>query len=250
MSAQSGYVGVFCPRCDRAGTPARVVRQMAAKQEGMLVKCNQCGAIYNYQQLMSTHPRMDKVDFVEKPPAGYVTIPLWLHPEVVEAWKRKFPSNWQTTLSSAMTALADPDAVLIEGEYAREMASIGIRRGREVLGLAKKVKDLEEEVAALRLREQTLRQFFSGLGLAMPQPANQPPSSALPSADPVLPPVGPDGRVLTPPRAQFSSLQDDGSGLLVPADGSEPVAPSQFSFPQGAAPAADVRPSFIVNNLR
>ena len=252
MSAQSGFTGLWCVRCDRAGTPARLVRQMAAKQEGMLLKCLGCGGVFSYAALMSANPkpRMDKVDFVEKQPAGTQTVPLWLHPEVITALQTKFPSNLLTTLHSAVTALADPDAVLIEGEYAREMASIGIRRGREVLGLAKKVKDLEEEVAALRLREQTLRQFFSGLGLAMPQPANQPPSSALPSADPVLPPVGPDGRVLTPPRAQFSSLQDDGSGLLVPADGSEPVAPSQFSFPQGAAPAADVRPSFIVNNLR
>src|ERR1700690_4248843 len=174
MSSQSGLVGVWCPRCDKAGTPSRVVRQMAAKQEGMLVKCPTCGAVYNYQQLMSTHPRMDKVEFVEKQPAGTQSVPLWLHPEILTALQQKFPSNLLTTLHSAVTALADPDSVLIEGEYAREMASPGIRRGREVLGMAKELKELRDENAQLKLRENTLRAFFSGLGLAMPQVASQP----------------------------------------------------------------------------
>lgn len=247
MSAQSGYVGVFCPRCDKTNTPSRVVRQMAAKQEGMLVKCNQCGAIYNYQQLMASHPRMDKPDFVEKPPAGTQSVPVWLHPEIVAALQQKWP-NFLTTLHSAVTALADPDSVLIEGEHAREIAAIGIKTGRQLLGLAKRTKELEEENAALKLRENTLRQFFSGLGLAMPQLAAQGAPNQVSPTDPL--PTDAAGNPLQPPRAQFSQLTDDGSGLLVPAAGSEPVAPSQFTFPQGAAPAADVRPAFITSNLR
>lgn len=245
MSSQSGLVGVWCPRCDKANTPTRVVRQMAAKQEGMLVKCPTCGAVYNYQSLMASHPRMDKPDFVEKQPPGTQSISLWLHPEVILALQSKWP-NFLTTLHSAVTALADPDSVLIEGEHAREMAAIGVKTGRQVLGMAKRLRELEDEAAGLRLREQTLRQFFLGLGLAMPALANQPASQ--PTDLPLQPPVDAAGNVLTPPRAQFSQLRDDGSGLLVP-DG-EPVAPSQFSFPTGAAPAADSRPAFVTTNLR
>jgi hypothetical protein len=224
---------------------------MAAKQEGMLVKCQGCGAIYNYQSLMASKPRMDKVEFVEKQPPGTQTVPLWLHPEVVAALQAKFPSNLLTTLHSAVTALADPDSVLIEGQYAREMAQIGVRKGREVLALAKEVKELRDEVAAMKLREQTLRQFFSGLGLAMPALASQ--SANQPANDlPAQLPVDERGNPLTPPRAQFSQLQDDGSGLLVPADGTDQMQQpaSQFTFPADAAPAADTRPAFVTTNLR
>ncbi len=254
MSSQSGLTGYWCPSCDRAGTPARLVRKMAAKQEGMLMECQSCKRVYSYDSLMRLRPRMDKVEFVEKQPAGTQTLPLWLHPEVIAALQSKFPSNLLTTLHSAVTALADPDAVLIEGDYAREMASIGVRKGREVLALAKEVKELREQNAAMRLKEETLRQFFGGLGMAMPQLVSQPGQSASPSepsADNLAPPVDAQGNVIAPPHAQFAQLREDGSGLLVPADGSDPMASpaGQFSFPAGAAPAADSRPAFVTTNL-
>jgi uncharacterized protein YfaS (alpha-2-macroglobulin family) len=143
-------------------------------------------------------------------------------------------------MHSAVTSLADPDSVLIEGQYAREMAAIGIKTGRQVLSLAKEVKELRESVAAMKLKEETLRQFFGSMGMMMPQPINQPAPEAIP--------VDTQGNPLTPPRAQFTQLRDDGNGLLVPADGSEPA--TQFSFPTGAAPAASAVPAFVTTNLR
>jgi len=264
MSSQSGFTGIWCPACDRAQTPTRLIRQMAAKQEGMLLKCPTCSRTFSYAALMASNPkpRMDKVEFVEKQPPGTQILPLWIYPEVIAALQQKFPSNLMTTLCSAITALADPDAVLIEGDYAREMASIGVKRGREVLALAKEVKELREAVAAARLREQTLQQFFGSIGMAMPQPLAQQPAQqpasqsvsqpASPSADPTALPVDEQGNPLVPPHAQFSSLREDGSGMLVPSDGSDPMASpaSQFSFPTGAVPAADARPGFITRNLR
>ena len=249
MSSASGFSGIFCPACDKSGTPTQLVRQMAAKQEGMLLKCPTCSRTYSYAALMDPKnlnpPRKVKLEFTEKQPAGFITLPLWLHPEVVESLRRKFPSNLLTTLSSAVTALADPDSVLIEGPYAREMSGLGIKTGRQVLGMAKELKDLREQVNELKLRENTLRQFFSGMGLAMPQLVNQP---ASPSADTLTPPLDAAGNPLTPPRTQFAQLEDNGSGLLVPADGKEQVG--QFSFPTGETPVADGRPGFVTGNLR
>ena len=253
MSSQSGFTGYWCSACDKAGTPARLIRQMGAKQEGMLLKCQSCGHVYSYAAVSDpanpNRPRMDKIEFVEKQPAGTVILPLWLHPEVVEALRQKFPSNLLTTLSSANTALADPDSVLIEGQYAREMAGLGIKTGRQVLGMAKELKELREANTAMKLKEETLRQFFGGMGLAMPQMASQ---SASPSADNLAAPVDAAGNVLAPPHTQFASLRDDGSGLLVPTDGSDPMAGpgGQFAFPTGTAPIADARPPFVTSNLR
>lgn len=248
MSSQSGFSGLFCPPCDRAGTPTQLVRQMASKQEGMLLKCPTCSRTFSYAVLTAPNnpnpPRKAKLEFVEKPPSGTQTLPLWLYPEVIEALRQKFPSNLLTTLSSAVTALADPDSVLIEGEWAREMAGLGIKRGREVLALAKEVKELRESVAAMRLREETLRQFFGSMGMMMPQPLASQPSS--PAVDNQTAPVDANGNPLSPPRAQFSQLREDG-GLLVDASGQEPT--TQFVYPQGTAPAADARPGFVTGNL-
>lgn len=250
MSSQSGFSGIFCTACDRAGTPTQLVRQLAAKQEGMLLKCPTCSRTFSYAALTSPNnpnpPRKAKLEFVEKQPGGTQTLPLWLYPEVIEALRQKFPANLLTTLSSAVTALADPDSVLIEGEWAREMAGLGIKRGREVLSLAREVKELRESVAAARLREDTLRQFFGSMGMMMPQPLSQPPAS--PSADSAIPPTDAAGNPLHPPRSQFSQLRENESGLLVDASGQEPT--SQFVYPQGTAPAADARPAFVTGNLR
>jgi len=244
MSSQSGFSGIFCPACDQSGTPSQLVRSnQAGARAVMALKCPVCGRTYSYAALMDSNnphpPRKAKIEFTEKPPAGTQLVTLWLHPDAVVAWHRKFPANPITTMSSAITALVDPDSVLIEGQYAREMASIGIKTGKEVLGMAKEVKELRDEVASLRLREQTLRQFFGSLGMAMPQPLAQQPSS--PSTDITTPPVDEYGNPLTPPRADFIPLVEVGG---------EPEVTSQFSFPTGAAPTADARPGFITRNLR
>lgn len=252
MSTQQGFTGIWCPACDRAGSPARLVRQMSGKREGMLLQCPN-GHQTTYDAVMRLRPRMDKPDFTEKQPAGTIVLPLWIHPEVLEAFKRKFPANWQTTLCSAVTALADPDSVLIEGEAARDMAAIGVKRGREVLGLAREVKELREKLAAEQAQMATLRAFFGGMGLAMPQSANAPAPVPVPSGPPTL--VDGHRNPSLPPAARFQDLVDDGSGMLVPANGGpEPESPFTLDtgIDTGSPPAApaDGRPGFVTGNLR
>lgn len=250
MSTQSGPLGVWCPQCDRDQRPCRLVRkQGGTRQEGMVVACPQCHRQYNYAQLMRAvpPPRMDPLPNQEKQPPGTSTISVWIYPEVLSALQSKFPQNLQTTLCSLLTAVADPDTVVIEGEYARQMAELGIKRGREVLSLAREVKDLREQVEAMKLERQTLQQFFGALGMAMPGMAQAAaPGSQFPSQQPLL---GPDGQPLRPPHQQFAYLDESGGEMVETGAAAGQPAP-QFTFGQGAAPTASAVPGFVVGNLR
>lgn len=260
MSIQpSNYTGIYCPACDLAQTPARVVRkQGGSRQEGMLVQCPQCQRVYNYSSLMAQHPRMDQLPAIEQQPKGTIVHPIWVYPEVIEALGRKFPQNLQTTLCSLLTAVADQDTVVIEGNYAREMAGLGIKRGREVLALAKEVKELREQVTQMKLERQTLQQFFGALGMAMPGAAQaQPPQTQ--STAQTMQQLQTEGMPAAPPppHPAFSRMETDENGMLVESvvggsiGGSpSPAPPQQFSFPQGAAPMPSVTPGFVTGSLR
>lgn len=255
MSTQStNFTGIYCPACDLAKTPARVVRKRGdAKQEGMLVQCPQCQRVYNYSALMAQHPRMDPLPTVEQQPKGTIIHPVWAYPEVIEALRQKFPQNFQTTLCSLLTAVADPDTVVIEGNYAREMAGLGIKRGREVLALAKEVKELREQVAQLKLERQTLQQFFGALGMAMPGAMQMQPPAQLQQS-----PMPAENIAAPPPHPSFSRMVTDENGMLVESVSGEmdggpslaPAPPQQFSFPQGPAPEPSVTPGFVTGSLR
>jgi hypothetical protein len=198
----------------------------------MVVRCANQLHTYNYPTLMKMNPRMDKPDFIEKQPPNTVTLALWVYPEVLESLKQKFEHNLNTTLCSAITALADPDTVLIEGEHAREIASLGIKRGREVLGLAREVKELRTKLERAQIQMEALAPIFQAMGIN----AN---AGAAPAE-------GANGQK-QPPRAQFENLVESDTGLLMPASGRESTG--NFSY-AGPKPAASATPGFVTNNLR
>lgn len=228
----AGLEHIYCPLCDRAGTPSRMVKMQGGhRTEGMAVKCANGLHTFSYAKLMSMQPRMDKPDFIEKQPPNTVTLTLWVYPEVLESLRQKFEHNLNTTMCSAVTALADPDTVLIEGEHAREMAALGIKRGREVLGLAREVKELRTKLERAELQMQVLEPILRALGGAVPGVAAQAPAAGQQQ----------------PPQAQFSNLVESDNGLLMPSDGRE--AAGNFTF-AGPKPAASATPGFVNSNLR
>jgi hypothetical protein len=155
--------GMFCPRCDKSGTPRKVMAGTDIHRDGMTVACDGCGLKMAYTDFMALNPRMEKIVFQEKQPQGTVRIETWIIPEVLEMLKKRFPSNLLTTLNSLYSSVADPDTVLVEGEYARQLADLGVKRGREVLGLAKEVKDLRERNKELELQMKVLGPIIAAM---------------------------------------------------------------------------------------
>lgn len=155
---------LYCIECDKSGISAKMMKVMHSRGEGMQVKCVSCGRQYNYATFLKLNPRKEKLALAEKMPPSCIIQQVWVHPEVWSMLQKRFPQTLMTTLCSILTALADPDTVMVEGDYAREMRSLGVERGRDVLSLAKRVKELTREVEEMRIRESALAPLLKALG--------------------------------------------------------------------------------------
>ncbi len=241
---QQGYTGLWCVACDKDNAPAQMTKKMSGTQRGMLLQCTRCRREYEYNQFMALHPRSDKPDSTERPPAHAVTKPIWVYPEVWAALEAKFPTNLLTTLCAILTSLGDPDTVLVEGEHARELAQLGIHRGREILGLAREVIQLRKDVGEMRIREQALAPLFQAMTGAF--------GGHLPAA--VAPTPAADVTILSdghrnpdlPPVSSIGTLVEDADGLLVPGARTEAAHPFTMT---GPVPGGESRVPGFINKL-
>lgn len=188
--------GMYCPRCDKGGMSRKVLVGSEIHHDGMVVKCEGCGLVMKYDDFMNLKPRMEKIVFQEKQPQGTVRIETWIIPEVLEALKQRFPSNLLTTMNALYSSIADPDTVLIEGQFARQFKDLGVNTGREVLALAKEVKTLRERNKELELQQKVLQPFIHAI-------------------------MGQQGKSMEPPQADFTVPPIDFSMTGEPGDESE-----------------------------
>src|SRR5580698_3635800 len=149
-------IPVYCPACDKQGVSSKMVKILHSANEGMRVKCIAQGHLYAYERLMQLNPRKEHLALNEKMPPSCIIQQIWVHPEAWAMLMKRFPQTLLTTMCATITALADPDTVMVEGNYAREMRELGVERGRDVLALAKRVKELEAECEEMRIREMAL----------------------------------------------------------------------------------------------
>ena len=222
---------IYCPQCDRL-EQGRTQSRMLNKQSGYV--CTGMGHRFkSYIALMDMHPRMEKLLVQEKQPAGTDAVSFWVHPAAYSALQSRFPSNLRTTICALFNALSDPETILIEGEHTRELRSLGIARGRDMVGLARTNIALTEQ---LKLQTEQMKQYElvakllnmagGGGGLAaLVSPAAASATTEALTAAPTLPPRAP----VVPPidtDAEFNYYAD--------------VAPGSFGDPSLARPTPAV----------
>lgn len=233
---------LYCVACDKQGISSKMVKVMHSAGEGMRIKCAAQGHTYNYERFMSLNPRKEQLALNEKMPTSCIIQQVWVHPEAWAMLQKRFPQTLMTTLCATLTALADPDTVMVEGQYAREMRELGVERGRDVLGLAKRVKEQGSELEEMRIRERALAPLLKALGGAtgvQQATAQQEPSATVDGhRNPELPNLG----------QQEELIEDPETGLLVPANEFASAQPQQRQAPSLPALSGNVnepRPSFV-----
>ena len=235
---------LFCPACDKTGISSRMVKVMHSSNEGMRVKCTAQGHLYSYERLMQMNPRKEQLSLIEKMPTSCVIQQIWVHPEAWAMLLKRFPQTIFTTLCATLTALADPDTVMVEGQYAREMRELGVVHGRDVLGLARQVKELSREVEDMRIRERALAPLLKALGGATGL------SNATPQEEPSATVNGHRNPELPNAAMQEELIEDPETGLLVPAREYEGQQRQQGALPPRPAMVGSVnepRPPFVRN---
>jgi hypothetical protein len=231
---------LYCVACDKVGVSSRMMKVMHSRGEGMQVKCMAAGHQYNYERFMSLNPRKEQLMLTEKMPPSCVIQQVWVHPEAWAMLQKRFPQTLMTTLCATLTALADPDTVMVEGNYAREMRTLGVERGRDVLGLAKRVKELEAETEEMKIRERALAPFLKMLAQAGGTAQNpvEPTATVNGHRNPELPAE----------NMQEELVEDPETGLLVPArEFASPQTQQRSTVELPALPGSvnEPRPSFV-----
>lgn len=231
---------IYCPACDREGRSSRMMKVMHSSGEGMRVKCTGAGHMYSYERLMQLNPRKEQLMLQEKMPPSCIVQQVWVHPEAWAMLAKRFPQTLMTTLCATITALADPDTVMVEGNYAREMRTLGVERGRDVLGLAKRVKELEAETEEMKIRERALAPFLKMLAQAggNQNPA-EPTATVNGHRNPELPQVGEHEEL----------IEDPETGLLIPAHEFATAQPKLPQVPAMPGSVNEARPPFVRRNL-
>ena len=175
-------------------------------------------------------------------PPSCIIQQVWVASRSVGHADKRFPQNLMTTLCATITALADPDTVMVEGEHAREMRALGVERGRDVLALAKRVKEMNLELEEMRIRERALAPLLKALGGAQAVPSlagQQEPSATVDGhRNPDLP----------APAAMEELVEDPESGLLVPAGefAGQPAQARQLpTQPPLVGSVSEPRPPFV-----
>jgi hypothetical protein len=233
---------IYCPACDKQGISSKMVKVLHSSGEGMRVKCIAQGHLYAYERLMQLNPRKEHLALNEKMPPSCQIQQVWVHPEAWAMLQKRFPQNLMTTLCATITALADPDTVMVEGEHAREMRALGVERGRDVLALAKRVKEQGQELEEMRIRERALAPLLKALGGATGATnlaaAQEPSATVNGQRNPDLP----------APAAMEELVEDPESGLLVPAGefaGQQTQARQLPTQPPLVGSVSEPRPPFV-----
>lgn len=229
----SKLTDIFCPACDRQG----IESPMISEQTGY--RCQVQSHRYEYMKLMSLKPRMRAYNFVEKQPTSTIVQQVWVHPEAWQALQQKYPQNLMTTICSLLTALADGDSMILEGEHVRQMAALGITKGRDIVGLAQTNIDMQKELAELRIREKALEPIMRTLGGGLQTQQMQPqPEEENASTARNLPPRVVVPEPLPDPDGDYNPLgymQGDGAPTRPPT-AAKPATPVFRGIPKPGAP--------------
>lgn len=215
----SRLTDIYCPACDRQHLDSLMI------SEQLGYRCQLQSHRYEYQRLMSLKPRMKEFIVVEKQPGGTVVQPMWVHPEAWARLQEKYRSNLMTTICSLLTSLADGDTMVIEGEHVRELASLGITKGRELMGLASANISMSNEIKEARFQLRALEPILKALGGAGAA------AIAAQSAPGTEQEPGASTATNLPPRAPQVQLQPDPDGDYNPigymTDATMPRSPAQ-----------------------
>src|SRR5882762_11794797 len=142
--------------------------------------------------------------------------PMWIYPSDLATLQSKFPVNLQTTLCALFHALVDDDTVLLEGQYARELADLSkelnmtITKGRDIVGLAKAYIEVKKSLDEARMQQKVLEpvlKLIGALGGGQQATNGLGALSALLGTGSQQPAIDPDSLAL-PPQTQFPQIID------------------------------------------
>lgn len=154
---------MWCPMCDKNGVNTEVV-----KKDNVDFQCGIGHNLGDYNSLMAQRPRMMKLEVVHKPNVGDVKTEVWINGEALNKFNQMYPNQLSATLDNIVRQHLDGDLIIIDGMQARELKSLGIRTGAEMLSAIKNGKTLEDTNTTLSNTLDALKGMFQKAGVESP----------------------------------------------------------------------------------
>jgi hypothetical protein len=161
MAGERAYM--YCPTCRGNG-----VKNEVQKTDNVTFACVIGHVLGNYEQLMAMKPDMIRLEVIRKLNAGDVKTEVFVNGEALAKFNQMHPGQLDATVDNIIRQHCDGDLVIIDGMQAREMRSLGVTTGAQMLAAIKNAKDLEVQIASQTAALELVQGMFAKAGVESP----------------------------------------------------------------------------------
>jgi len=155
---------MYCPTCRMSGVPHNEVFRI----DNTKLQCT-IGHVFSYDTLMAAKPEMIRKEVLEQAGPGDVTQKVFINGEVLRQFNEKYPGRLSATVTQILRNHLDDDMVIVDGMQARELHSLKVKTGAEIVAAVKQNMTLVDENEDLRKKLSFIEGMFTRNGVAMPE---------------------------------------------------------------------------------
>jgi len=158
-----GDAYIYCPSCQRAGTP-----NVPLRRSMHLIVCSlNAGHQFSFEQLQRAHAEMIPMSAVltETPNPTSVKWPVFVAPRTKEAIEAKYVGRVIVTVATLLDALADDELIFITGSEAADLKKRGLNNGQAIIAALNSFAQLEKERGEAIKQLDQVRGLLGNLGL-------------------------------------------------------------------------------------
>jgi hypothetical protein len=154
---------MYCPVCQRAGTPNVPLR----RQMHTIICTLNPGHQFSFEQLQRAHAEMTPMSAVltETPNPTSIAWKIFVAPKTKESIEARFPGRIIVTIATLLDALADDQIIFITGSEAEDLKKRGLRNGTAIIAALNSFAQLEKERGEAIKQLDQVRGMLGNLGL-------------------------------------------------------------------------------------
>jgi hypothetical protein len=154
---------VFCPTCKLNGT------QIELRRDTYQFRCD-FGHVFEYARLQQMidggqAELLIRLNVIENPSDHSQAYKVFMIPQTWERLNQKFAGRLWVTLGTVFDALADDSIIFIEGKDVKEMRTMGIKTGKDIIAAIHSAKELEKQIADMQKQLELLKPILAAAGV-------------------------------------------------------------------------------------
>jgi hypothetical protein len=158
-----GAAYMYCPICQRAGTP-----NVPLRRQMHTITCTlNAGHQFSFEQLRRMSAEMQPMStmLTETPNPNSIVWKIYVAPRTKESIEERYPGRVIVTVATLLDALADDELIFITGAEAADLKKRGLRNGIDIIAALNSFAQLEKERGEAIAQLDRVRGMLSSLGV-------------------------------------------------------------------------------------